>query len=234
MAPSPGVGKAAPPLLSPATISYIAPFVAFLGFLALHQAVALPDLVEQILCLAGVSLVLLLVSRRVIDFRVRNAGGTVLIGLAVFAIWIAPDRLIPGYRDYWLFSNGITGHAKAGISVASRASASVLWLRAIRASVLVPILEELFWRAWMLRWLIRPDFENVPLGTYSRNAFWIVAVLFAAEHGPYWEVGLICGVIYNWWMIRTKSLGDLILAHAVTNGVLSAYVVFADKWEYWA
>jgi hypothetical protein len=28
-------------------------------------------------------------------------------------------------------------------------------------------------------------------------------------------------------------LGDLILAHAVANACLSAYVVVAGKWEYW-
>jgi membrane protease YdiL (CAAX protease family) len=58
-------------------------------------------------------------------------------------------------------------------------------------------------------------------------------VLFAAEHGPYWDVGLVAGVIFNLWMMRTKSLGDLILAHAVTNACLAAYVIAAGKWEYW-
>jgi hypothetical protein len=46
-------------------------------------------------------------------------------------------------------------------------------------------------------------------------------------------VGLAAGILYNWWMVRTKSLGDLILAHGVTNAVLSAYVVLAGRWEYW-
>ena len=84
-----------------------------------------------------------------------------------------------------------------------------------------------------MRWIISPRFETIPLGTYSASAFAIVAVLFASEHGPYWDVGLACGIIYNWWMVRTRSLGDLVLAHAITNGCLSAYVVFSGKWEYW-
>ena len=65
----------------------------------------------------------------------------------------------------------------------------------------------------------------MPLGTYVPSVFWIVAVLFASEHGPYWEVGLAAGVIYNWWMVRTQNLADCIVAHAVTNGLLSAYVL---------
>jgi hypothetical protein len=110
---------------------------------------------------------------------------------------------------------------------------AVLVLRSIRAVVIVPIIEELFWRGWLMRWVISPNFEKIPLGAYTPFSFWVVAALFASEHGSYWEVGLIAGVIYNWWMIRTKSLGDLILTHAVTNACLSAYVIAAGKWEYW-
>ena len=69
-----------------------------------------------------------------------------------------------------------------------------------------------------MRWLINPDFLKVPLGAYQAGAFWIVAVMFAAEHGPYWEVGLLAGIIYNWWMLRTRNVMDCIIAHAVTNG----------------
>jgi CAAX prenyl protease-like protein len=103
----------------------------------------------------------------------------------------------------------------------------------LRAVVIVPVVEELFWRAWLMRWLIDNDFEKVPLGKYAAQSFWIVAVLFASEHGSYWDVGLIAGIAYNWWMVRTKSLGDLILAHAVTNFMLSTYVIAFGKWEYW-
>jgi len=59
---------------------------------------------------------------------------------------------------------------------------------------------------WLMRWLISPQFEKVPLGAYQAGAFWITAVLFASEHGPYWDVGLVAGVAYNWWMVRTRSL----------------------------
>ena len=113
-------------------------------------------------------------------------------------------------------------------------AAAALLLRGLRAALIVPIVEELFWRAWLMRWLIAADFATVPLGRYSARAFCIVAVLFASEHGPYWDVGLAAGVLYNWWMIRTRSLGDLILAHGVTNACLSLFVVAAGKWEYWA
>jgi uncharacterized protein len=57
--------------------------------------------------------------------------------------------------------------------------------------------------------------------------------LFAMEHGPFWEVGLATGVIYNWWMRRSRSLGDLMLAHAVTNLALSLYVIATARWIFW-
>ena len=85
--------------------------------------------------------------------------------------------------------------------------------------------------------MVRTDpqggFERVPLGQYSTLAFWATSILFAAEHGPYWEVGLLCGMIYNWWMWRTKSLGDVMLAHAVTNLALSVYVIAGERWTFW-
>ena len=84
-----------------------------------------------------------------------------------------------------------------------------------------------------MRWVISPKFLSVPLGTWSASAFWIVAIAFASEHGPFWDVGLAAGMLYNWWIVRTKSLGDLIWAHAVTNACLSLFVVLAGKWEYW-
>jgi CAAX prenyl protease-like protein len=201
--------------------------------MALHR-LGLPALTEQVVWFLGMAAVIGVFSRPVLDFRVRNWAGTIAMGLGVFALWIGPDLLFPGYREHWLLSNSITGHVAAGLPENERNNVAVLILRGLRASLIVPIVEELFWRAWLMRWLIDNDFAKVKLGTYSAQAFFIVAALFAAEHGPYWDVGFATGILYNWWMVRTKSLGDLILAHGITNACLSAYVVAAGKWEYWA
>jgi CAAX protease family protein len=95
------------------------------------------------------------------------------------------------------------------------------------------VIEELFWRGWLPRWLQNSQFARVPLGQYTSFAFWATAILFAAEHGPFWEVGLVCGIIYNWWMRRTRSLGDLMLVHAVTNLALSVYIILTERWMFW-
>jgi CAAX prenyl protease-like protein len=155
------------------------------------------------------------------------------IGVAVFMLWIAPDVLIPGYRQHALFSNTLVGHLHSSLPPAELHNHWLLAWRTARAVLVVPVLEELFWRAWLMRWLINTHFEKVPLGTYTPFAFWVTAVLFASEHGPYWDVGLLTGIVYNLWMIRTKSVADCILMHAVTNLALSGYVIATAQWQYW-
>ena len=216
-----------------AAVPYVLPFAVFIGFLALQKYVPLPANAEFIvrdLLLAGV---LIGFSRHVIQLRPSRPLETVILGVAVFIIWVGPDVLFPAYRQHWLFQNSILGQLTVTIPGTVLLSPWVLWPRIVQAVVFVPIFEELFWRVWLMRWLISPQFEKVPLGAYQAGAFWITAVMFASEHGPYWDVGLIAGIAYNWWMIRTRSLADCILAHAVTNACLCGYVVATHRWEYW-
>ena len=217
---------------SPA-VPYVAPYAVFLALLALGSRWPLTGAADQLARLAVVSAVLWLVARPALDFRVRNWAGTLLLGVLIFGLWIAPDLVFPGYRHSWWFDNPVVGSARGSLPAAERHDPLVLVLRTFRASVLVPMVEELFWRGWLMRWAIEPDFRKVALGSYTAASFWAVALLFAAEHGPYWDVGLAAGILFNFWMIRTKSLGDLILTHAIANLCLSAYVIAAGKWEYW-
>lgn len=217
---------------SPA-VPYVAPFVVFLALIGLSRVWPMPALADEIFRLAVMLAVLFLVARPVLHFKVQNGSVSVLVGVAIFVLWIAPDLLFPPYRSFFLFDNLVVGTARSSLSDAARQDVPVLFLRTLRAVAIVPIVEELFWRGWLMRWLIDKDFERVPLGAYSALSFWAVALLFASEHGPYWDVGLMAGIIFNWWMMRTKSLGDLILAHAVANACLSGYVIAAGKWEYW-
>lgn len=221
------------PALKHPAVPYVAPFALFIFFLAIQDYVPLPQALEFGLRIVLVAAAIWFFSRRVLDFGLSRPLRTIAIGIGVFLIWIAPDALIPGYREHWLFRNSITGGLTSSLQAGAAEDPLTLLLRSLRAILIVPIVEELFWRGWLMRWIIKPEFEHVPLGTYDTRAFWIVAVLFAAEHGPYWDVGLIAGAIYNWWMVRTRRLGDLIWAHAITNAALCAYVIYTKKWEYW-
>jgi hypothetical protein len=220
-----------PSLRHPA-VPYVAPFAIFLALLVAGGRLGLGEW-EFPFRVIVLFVALWVFSRPVLGLRIPHWSSSLIFGGAVFLIWIGPDLLWPGYRSHWMFQNPLTGQTVSSLPPGFHLSPMVLLFRTIRAVILVPIIEELFWRGWLLRWMIDHDFEKVPVGTYSASSFFISAVLFASEHGPYWEVGLLAGLLYNWWIIRTRSLGDCILAHGVTNALLSAYVILAGKWEYW-
>lgn len=216
------------------SLPWIAPFAVFMILLAVGPSLPIPQPWESIFRVGVLVAVLLTISRDVVlSLRIRHALPSVLLGLAVCAMWVAPDQIFPGWREHWIFQNSITGTVKTTIAPSELADPLVVILRVIRAALLVPILEELFWRGWLPRWIVNNDWQKVPLGTFNVMAFVATAVLFASEHGPFWEVGLLCGLIYNWWMWKTKSLGDLVLVHAVTNAALSGFVMVTKQYAYW-
>jgi len=212
----------------------VAPFSAFIAFMALDKVVPIGAEILYPVRVIVVTAVLFLFSRSVIDFQVKHAASTITLGVAVFVIWVGPDVLWPHYRGFWLFTNPLMGSAQSSVPEGARSNIGFIVFRSAGCVLLAPVIEELFWRGWLARWLIdSEDFRRLPLGAYTASSFWIGSVLFASEHGPFWEVGLIAGVAYNWWMCRTRSLADCILAHAVTNGCLSMYVLATGQWQYW-
>ncbi|MGD0665927.1 MAG: CAAX prenyl protease-related protein [Bryobacteraceae bacterium] len=215
-----------------ATPAYTVPFLVFVALLVLERALDLNPLWAYPLRLAAAMATLAVFSHPLLKFRFALPAASLGVGLLVFAIWVAPDTLFH-YRHHWLFENPLTGIAVGSLPHRLQHSAGFLALRIAGSALVVPVVEELFWRGWLMRWLVQRDWQKLPLGTYRAGSFWLVALLFASEHGPYWEVGLAAGVIYNWWLVRTKSLGDCILAHAVTNLALGIYVVAAGQWQYW-
>ena len=215
-------------------VQWVGPFAVFMALLAAAPYVPLDQPWESVVRVGVLVVALVVFSSNIIrTFRVQHFMGSVALGIGVCALWVAPDLLVSGWREHWLFQNSITGTITNSISISELTDPAVVTLRIVRAALLVPILEELFWRGWLPRWIVNPDWQKVELGRYTTLAFIGTALLFAAEHGPYWEVGLVCGLIYNWWFWKTKSLGDIVLVHAVTNAALSAFVMVTGKYEYW-
>jgi len=214
------------------TLPWVAPFAVFALWLLLGKQIPLAWPAKEILLDTIVVASIIGFSWRVLPRAAPHWLASIALGVAVFVLWIAPDTLIPGWRNHWIFQNSVTGEVKTTIPPAEL-TPTMLALRTMRAALLIPVLEELFWRGWLPRWLQDTKFTRIPLGQYTTFAFWATAVLFAAEHGPFWEVGLVCGVIYNWWMKRTRSLGDLMVAHGVTNLALSLYVIASGRWGFW-
>ncbi|MCL5744463.1 MAG: CAAX prenyl protease-related protein [Acidobacteria bacterium] len=214
-------------------LAYVAPFAVFAILLGLRGHLPIAPFLDYPLRTLLTLATLLAVSRPLLQFGVKKAWASIAIGLLVFFVWVCPDLLWPHYREHWLFRNTLLGSGRTALPAVPYDSHFFLVFRVLGSALLVPVIEELFWRGWLMRWLIRKDFLNEPLGKYVPSAFWITAILFASEHGPYWDVGLAAGLLYNWWMIRTRSLADCILAHAVTNACLAVYVLRDGKWQYW-
>ncbi|MEO8450358.1 MAG: CAAX prenyl protease-related protein [Gemmatimonadota bacterium] len=213
---------------------YVLPFLVFLILLAVSPLLPISPGVQAVVRVGILAVVIGTVAWPVLDFRVSHLAGSVAVGIAVYLIWVGPDVLWPTYRSHWLFQNGLMGKIASSVPDEARHDGLVISLRFVRGALIVPIVEELFWRGWLPRWIDDPsDFMSRPLGQFSRFAFWSTAVLFAVEHGSFWEVGLIAGLVYNWWITRTKSLGDAILAHGVTNACLGVHVLVLGRWEYW-
>lgn len=105
-------------------------------------------------------------------------------------------------------------------------------LRICGAVLVVPLMEELFWRSFLIRYIIDNNFVTVRIGTFTWASFLVTVGLFGLEHN-YILAGIMAGVAYNLILYRTRSLAQCILAHAVTNLALAIYVVFTGKWQFW-
>lgn len=105
-------------------------------------------------------------------------------------------------------------------------------VRLAGAALVVPLMEELFWRSFLLRWLVRPDFRRVSLGTFTVQSFLIATVLFGLEHNL-WLSGLVAGVAYTALLYRSKNLWSCIVAHGVTNLALGVHVLVTQQWHWW-
>ncbi len=156
----------------------------------------------------------------------KRVVGSVLVGMAGFVVWVGLDPILvthaepPGGFNPWTVTSG-------GMAI------GLVLVRIFGAAIVVPIMEEVFWRGCLMRYLMKEDFESVPLGTYGHVSFWVTTAAFAAVHGSQWVLAVPVGILFGWWFIRTKTLGDVIVAHGVTNLLLGLYVVVTGRWYFW-
>jgi CAAX prenyl protease-like protein len=152
---------------------------------------------------------------------------TLGIGLLVFLLWIAPQQFFGFAARSIGFDPGIFTNQPAAywITVA---------FRFVRLVVVVPLVEEIFWRGFVLRYLINEKFYRVEFGTFSWLSFAVVTAAFAFSHSPAdWVAALITGALYNLVAYRTRSLASCILAHAVTNLALGVWIMSTRQWGFW-
>ncbi len=175
---------------------------------------------------------------------------TFIVAIALFLCWKAYEPFRPKYHIsamvvglfaliLWVLSEGYlpTIRTDASPFVPFDQMAPIqayIWItiRLMGATIVVPIMEELFWRGFLIRWIINTDFKRVEIGQFSWTSFIITSILFGVEHNR-WVVGILAGVLFNLLLYRTKSLYACIIAHCVTNLGLGVYVISTQKWEFW-
>jgi CAAX prenyl protease-like protein len=108
-----------------------------------------------------------------------------------------------------------------------------LCLRVAGPTLVVPVMEELVFRDFGMRLLVKPGrFEEVPVGTFTWLSFLGVAAMFGLNHGRMFMAGIVYGLLMGVLLIRTKSLGACIVAHGVTNFTLYLWVIYTGHWDF--
>jgi uncharacterized protein len=105
-------------------------------------------------------------------------------------------------------------------------------IRILGAALVVPVMEELFWRSFVMRWADAADFEALEPARVGLKGFLISSVLFGFEHNL-WLAGIVAGSAYALLYMRHRNLWSAVLAHAVTNGMLGAWVLATGSWQFW-
>ncbi|MES3012284.1 MAG: CAAX prenyl protease-related protein [Pseudomonadota bacterium] len=146
------------------------------------------------------------------------------VGLVVFALWIHLDAP-------WMTIGSPTASF-----LPLDAAGALIWplviVRWIGAALIVPVMEELFWRSFLMRWIQNPQFESVVPQRIALKAVLLSTFVFMLAH-TLWLAAIIAGLAYAWVYVRTGKLWVPIIAHAVTNGALGVWVVMTGKWAFW-
>ena len=216
-----------------AALPRVAPFLAYLSFIVIADMLGRAGFAAQELrwlyaVKIGVVLGMLLYWRRSYTELARTPLGAralavaLATGLVVFLLWInlSADWMTIGTSDGFDPRNG------------GQIEWSLVVLRIAGAALVVPVMEELFWRSFLLRWIDAPDFLAFQPRLASAKALLISVVLFGFEHNL-WLAGIVAGAAYSLLYMRSQSLWSPILSHGVTNGVLGLWIVSGGHWTYW-
>ena len=165
----------------------------------------------------------------------------IMLGLAAgivgIVLWIAICRLHPEERISPYLPSWLQPKPRPGFNpFAEFASPVLAWLfvtvRFIGLAILIPVVEELFWRGFLLRWLISSNWREQQLGQFTLGSFAGVTLLFTAVH-PEWLAAAIYCALLNGLIYWKKDLWNCVVAHGVSNLILGIYILATGTWELW-
>lgn len=208
--------------------AYIAPFATLLVLMAATDLFPLSVRHWSFLVQAIVCGVLLIRFWSVYKFEIpKRVVFTFVTAILMLILWVSPQMI---FRLHWRF----IGFDPTVFRNTPALYYTVVTVRFIRLAVIVPFVEEIFWRGFLLRYLIREDFESVPPGTFTWFSFAVVTGLFCLEHKPAdYAAAILSGALFNFIYYRTRSLSSCVLAHAVANFLLGVYIMRTGQWGFW-
>jgi len=167
------------------------------------------------------------VRRWVPEMRWAFSLEAVIVGVFVFAVWVGLD---PWYPKLGKVGRPWNPHLTFGQdSFLAWAFAAV---RILGSTLVVPLVEEVFYRSFFYRFIINPEFQSVVMGKLSAVSFIVTSVLFGISHHE-WLAGILCALAYQGLVCWKNRLGDAITAHAITNLLLGCWVVWQKAWHFW-
>jgi CAAX prenyl protease-like protein len=221
-----------------AALARIIPFALYLGFLALgpllEPLLLSPLLDPRWLYAVRIGAVLLAMGLLASAYeelgdasnasvRLQHWLAALALGGAVFVLWILLDLPLLSFGHGGGFDpRGGDGNIDWSLAA----------IRIFGAAAVVPVMEELFWRSLVMRWLEDVDFRGVVPAAVGLRALLLSSLAFGFEHGQ-WFAGLLAGLAYGWLYRWSGGLRIPIFAHAVTNLLLGLWVVNTGNWQFW-
>jgi len=205
-----------------------------------------------------VTMVLVWPGYRTLPWRV--SGMSVVVGVVGVVLWIVLchlqlevkavgplDRFLGGIRSSELAegeqpSIGLVGFFGGGERSAYNPLEELrdtgIWayvflaIRFMGLALIVPVIEEFFLRGFLMRYVVHENWWQVPFGTVNRTAMIVGTAIPILMHLPSeYMASLVWFSMVTWLMVRTRSIGNCVAAHAITNFLLGVYVVVFDEWQ---
>jgi uncharacterized protein len=154
----------------------------------------------------------------------------VVVGVLVCVIWVGLDPFYPKIEFLFQIGNPWNpfGHYGEGAAMAW----FFFWVRTLGSAIIIPPLEEVFYRSFLYRYFVRTNFTEMPFRQFHPTSFIVTALIFGLAHYQ-WIAGILCAMGYQWLVIRKNRLGDAIAAHAITNFLLGLWIYWKGEWQFW-
>jgi CAAX prenyl protease-like protein len=207
----------------------VIPFVVFVLPLGLQGPLGLgsPFWIYVLRTCAGAALVWWMWPR-VKEMRWAFSWEAVVAGIAVFFLWIGLGDFVPKL----LTAEGAGWNPHEVYGAGSGLAWFFVIVRLVGSSLVVPPMEEVFYRSFFYRYMVRSEFMGVELKHFDLRALVVTSLVFGFAHHE-WLAGIVCGLIYQGLVLRKGRLGDAMTAHAITNFLLGAWVIYRGAWHFW-